>query len=191
MADGPAVTIPDDAALARLLVAVGRDRDRTAFAELFRYFAPRIKAYMRRLNADDETAEELVQETMLMVWRRADSFDPTRATVATWLFTIARNKRIDGIRRMRRPEIDPNDPALVPDPEPSADHRLEVGREAVAIRAELAALPAEQAEILRLAFYEELSQSMIAERLEIPLGTVKSRMRLALARLRKNRTDEA
>lgn len=176
--------------LAALVAAVGQGRDRQAFARLFQHFAPRIKAYMRRLGADDETAEELVQEAMLMVWRRAETFDPRQASVATWLFTIARNKRIDGLRRVRRPEIDPNDPALVPDPEPAADHRLEAAREASILREGLTRLPAEQAEILRLSYYEELSQSAIAERLGVPLGTVKSRTRLALRRLRNEREGE-
>lgn len=176
---------PSDAALSEMLRAVGVARDRGAFQALFRHFAPRLKAYMRRLGADDGTAEDLVQETMLTVWNRAGSFDPSLSGAGTWLFTIARNKRIDRIRRARRPDLDAEDPSLVPVPDPPADKVVELAQESERLRAELVHLPPEQAEILRLAFYEDRSQSMIAESLGLPLGTVKSRMRLAIARLRK------
>ncbi len=172
-----------DQRLAALLEAVGRDRDRTAFAELFDYFAPRIKAYMRRLGADDAQAEELMQETMLTVWRRAASYDPKLAAVSTWMFTVARNKRIDGLRRAARPDVDLNDPTMEQEQEqPDAI----VGRmqTAALVREALAELPPEQAEAMRLAYYEGLSQSEIAAKLDTPLGTIKSRMRLALRRLR-------
>lgn len=177
--------MPSDAALSEMLRAVGVSRDRAAFQALFSHFAPRLKAYMRRLGADDGTAEDLVQETMLTVWHRAASFDPSLSGAGTWLFTIARNKRIDRIRRTRRPDLDPEDPSLTRDAEPPADKVLQLAEESERLRAELVNLPPEQAEILRLAFYEDRSQSMIADALGLPLGTVKSRMRLAIARLRK------
>lgn len=164
--------------------AVGANRDRTAFRELFQHFAPRIKAYMRRLGADDALAEELMQESMLTVWRRAASYDPNTAAVSTWLFTIARNKRIDGVRRQKRPEIDPNDPTLVVEPE-QPDRILDRVKSAERMRSALTELPPDQAEAIRLAYYEGLSQSEIAARLDAPLGTIKSRMRLALQRLRR------
>jgi len=168
-----------------LLARVAEAGDREAFAELFRRFAPRIKSYLRRLGCESGAAEELTQETMVMVWRRAASFDPARASVATWIFTIARNKRIDALRRERRPEIDPADPALVPDPAPSAEEPL-LGRERERrLAAALAALPDDQADLIRLAYFDDRSQSAIAEERRLPLGTVKSRMRLALQRLRR------
>jgi RNA polymerase sigma factor (sigma-70 family) len=178
-----------EAVLVALVRAVGERRDRAAFAALFRHFAPRLKAFMRRLGSADDQAEELVQETMLMVWRRAESFDPTRASVQTWLYQIARNKRIDGFRRQGRPAPDPNDPAFVPDPEPSPAEQLEAAEAADRLRVALAALPREQADILYMAYFDHRSQSEIGAALGLPLGTVKSRTRLALDRLRKHLSD--
>ncbi len=168
---------------ANLVERIAQDRDRRAFADLFAYYAPRIKAYLRRLGADDTLCEELAQEAMLTVWRRAHLFDRRQAGVGTWIFTIARNKRIDAIRRDRRPEIDPNDPALVPEPEPSADKAVENDQRGARLHDAIAVLPEEQAKLLRLSYYDEKSHSAIAEELNLPLGTVKSRIRLALGKL--------
>jgi RNA polymerase sigma-70 factor (ECF subfamily) len=173
-----------------LLVAIGRERDRGAFARLFGHFAPRVRAYLLRLGADRATADELLQEVMLMVWRRADTFDPAQASAGTWIFAIARTKRIDGIRRERRPQIDPDDPALVPEPETPADRIVEADQYGRRLRVAIATLPSEQAELLRMAFYEDKAHSEIAEASGLPLGTVKSRIRLALGRLRRELKDD-
>lgn len=175
----------DRAALAELLQAVASRADRQAFALLFGHFGPRIKAYLMRLGADDGTAEELVQETMVTVWRRATTYDAHQASAATWIFTIARNKRIDGLRRERRPEFDPTDPAFVPDPPPPADEVIDTAQRENRVRAAIRDLPDEQAVLLREAFYEGKSHRRIAEERDMPLGTVKSRLRLAFGRLRK------
>ncbi|MFC6854068.1 sigma-70 family RNA polymerase sigma factor [Marivibrio halodurans] len=164
--------------------AVAQERSKVAFARLFDHFAPRIKAYLVRSGSDMGAAEELVQEAMLIVWRRAESFDRAQASVATWMFTIARNKRIDAYRRMSRPELDPDDPALAPQPEPMQDDSVGADETAQAIRTAIADLPEEQAEMLRLAFYEDLAHSEIAEKTGLPLGTVKSRLRLAIGKMR-------
>ena len=169
-----------------LIERIARVADREAFAELFRRFAPRIKSYLKRLGCETGQAEELTQETMVMVWRRAAMFDRRRASASTWLFTIARNKRIDALRRERRPEIDPTDPALVPDPAPSAEEPLLLRQRTGRLAAALAELPREQAELIHLAYFDEHSQSAIAEARRLPLGTVKSRLRLALSRLRRS-----
>ena len=174
---------------ADLLLAVGRARDRAAFAALFGHFAPRLKAYLRRLGTDAQAAEELVQEVMLLVWRRAETFDPAQASASTWVFTIARNRRIDALRREQRPEIDPDDPALVPDPVEPADRALETAQANGRLQAALKELPQEQAELLRLAYFEDKPHSVIASERGLPLGTVKSRLRLALERLRKALRD--
>src|SRR5688572_10271342 len=100
-----AVRPAGDSRLERLVLAVAKLRDRAAFAELFQHFAPRLKAFMVKGGADGDTAEELAQEAMIQVWRRADSFDPSRAAASTWIYTIARNKRIDRLRRERRPAM--------------------------------------------------------------------------------------
>jgi RNA polymerase sigma factor (sigma-70 family) len=176
---------PDAAAWAALVERIAAQGDKQAFAELFRHFAPRVKSYLIRLGAAAPQAEELAQEAMIMVWRKAASFDRGQSSVATWLFTIARNKRIDAIRRERRPEIDPSDPLLVPDPEPAPDAAIDANQRDARLRAAIATLPAEQADLLRLAFYEDKSHGDIAQERGLPLGTVKSRLRLAFGRLRK------
>lgn len=164
--------------------AVAEAGDRAAFAALYEHFSPRLKASLMRLGMAEDVAEDLMQESLIMAWRRAASFDPAQASVATWLFTIARNKRIDRLRRDRRPEIDPNDPALVPDSGPAADAVVHAVQDEAQLRAALQDLPDEQLHLLRLAFFSELSHRDIALRENLPLGTVKSRIRLALAKLK-------
>jgi RNA polymerase sigma factor (sigma-70 family) len=172
-----------------LLRAVALTRDRTAFAELFRFFAPRVKSYLMRLGVDAALAEELMQEAMIMVWRRADSFDPRQASVGTWIFTIARNKRIDALRREKRPTPDPADPALSGDPPVSAEARVAGAETERRMRRALEQLPAEQAELIKMAYFDDETHSMIAAKTRLPLGTVKSRLRLALGRLRRTLED--
>ena len=183
-------TIPDDAKadkaaeLAEFLRLVADERDRESFRRLFDHFSPRLRAYLRRLGAADPAAEELVQEVMLTVWRRAAQYDPRQAGVATWIFTIARNRRIDLLRRERRPEIDPHDPALTPSEPAAPDSGVSAHEEEQAIRVAVDRLPKEQASLLRMAFFDDKSHSTIADELGLPLGTVKSRLRLALQKLR-------
>jgi RNA polymerase sigma-70 factor (ECF subfamily) len=170
--------------LTGLVTAVARNREKTAFATLFDHFAPRLKTYVMRLGASAATADELVQETMLTLWRRADSFDPRQATASTWIFTIARNKRIDALRRESRPDLDPNDPALAPEPVAAADEAMAATESEAILREAITQLPQEQAELLRICYYGDKSHRQIARELGLPLGTVKSRLRLALGRLR-------
>lgn len=172
-----------------LILAVARERDRVAFGALFSHFAPRLKAFLMRQGAESGSAEELVQEVMLLVWRRADTFDPRQANASTWVFTIARNKRIDLLRREKRPELDPDDPALVPAPSEPADRWVESVQDGARLRAALDTLPREQAELLQMAYFEEKAHSTIAAERGLPLGTVKSRLRLAMERLRKQLKD--
>jgi RNA polymerase sigma-70 factor (ECF subfamily) len=169
---------------AEQLARVAQHRDRAAFIALFGHFAPRVKAYLVRLGADDASAEELAQEVLLAVWRRAASFNPALASVSTWVFTIARNKRIDRLRRERRPEIDPDDPALAPEPEPAADAAFDAAQSGNRLRDAIASLPEEQSRLLVMAYFEDKSHRAIAAETRLPLGTVKSRIRLALGRLR-------
>lgn len=175
---------------AALLQAVAEQGDREAFAELFAHFAPRLKAYLVRLGSDSGAAEELVQEVMILVWRKATSFDARQASVSTWIFTIARNKRIDALRRDRRGELDSEDPVLQPEAEPSADKTVEARQDSARIRAALEQLPPEQADLIRKAYFEDKAHGAIALESELPLGTVKSRLRLALSRLRRTLKEE-
>ncbi len=175
----------DGDTLAALMAAVAGERDRQAFGELFDHFAPRITAYLRRLGAQTPVAEDLLQEVMLTVWRRAEQFDPAKAGVSTWVFTIARNKRIDAVRRERRPAFDPSDPSFVPEQAPDAADAVEQSERGAMLRSAMADLPAEQGRLLELAFMEDMSHRVIAEKLDLPLGTVKSRIRLAMRKLRR------
>jgi RNA polymerase sigma factor (sigma-70 family) len=167
----------------RLMQAVGEKADREAFATLFGHFAPRIKGYLLRLGASAPAAEELAQEVMLTVWRRAASYDPAQANVSTWIFTIARNKRIDALRKENRPAPDLNDPALVKDPPEQADRLVSKAAEARQLREAIADLPEEQAELVRMAFFRDETHSEIAASTGLPIGTVKSRLRAALIKL--------
>jgi RNA polymerase sigma-70 factor (ECF subfamily) len=167
-----------------LVEAIARG-DRNAFATLFRHFAPRLKGYLVRLGTDAGQAEELTQEAMLVVWHKAATFDPRQSSVSTWLFTIARNKRIDMLRRDKRPEIEADDPALVPATPAQADAIYQAAEAGARLARAITELPTEQRDLLTLAFYEERTHRDIAVLRGLPLGTVKSRLRLALAHLRK------
>lgn len=172
------------AQLNALVVAVGQARDKAAFRDLFDHFAPRVKGYLMRLGARNALAEDLAQEAMLTVWRKAGLFDPQKASASTWIFTIARNLRIDAIRRERRPELDPEDPALQPEGERPVDETLDRAKAEDRLHAALSDLPRDQSQIIELSFLAEKPHSLIASELGLPLGTVKSRIRLAMARLR-------
>ena len=163
------------------VVAVAQQRSRTAFAALFVAFAPRVKAYLLRRGAAPQTAEELTQDVFFAVWRKADQFDPQRATASAWIYTVARNLWIDGLRRERRPDdgrID--DPGLGPI---NPEEELEAKERVRQLRSAIQALPGSQIAVLRLAFFEDLTHVEIGQRLGVPLGTVKSRIRLATAHL--------
>jgi RNA polymerase sigma-70 factor (ECF subfamily) len=176
---------PDDAVLAAWIGAVATMRDRSAFARLFAHFGPRVKGYLRRLGADDGMAEDLTQEVMLSVWRRAEQYDRRLAAPSTWVFTIARNKRIDVLRRQRRTtDQEIEDPMTERDPEPRGDQAVEARQIRDRVREAIATLPGEQAELVRIFYFEDKSHSEIAGALDLPLGTVKSRLRLALGKMR-------
>lgn len=184
-----AIRTPDPTTLNGWIVAVGARRDRVAFAHLFSHFAPRVKAYLMRLGSDPAQAEEVAQDVMVTLWRRSETFDPRQANASTWVFTIARNRRIDLLRRERRPALDAEDPALVPEAEDQADKTVIALEAADRVRDAICRLPEEQRTLLMMAYYDDMAHSAIAERTDIPLGTVKSRLRLAVARLRKELKD--
>tara|TARA_S200002703_G_scaffold24119_1_gene20929 strand:- start:617 stop:1255 length:639 start_codon:yes stop_codon:yes gene_type:complete len=173
------------------IVSVAVTRDREAFARLFAHFAPRVKAYMFRFGGNSETAEELAQEAMMQVWRKAHLFDPSKAAASTWIFTIARNLRIDRFRQRKHIEVDDSDTALIVDTDPLADEVVSRDEHAVLVKAAMEELPTDQKIVVELSFFEDCSHSEIAERLDIPLGTVKSRLRLALGKMRGGLEDLA
>lgn len=157
-------------------------QDQAAFAELFQYFAPRVKAFLMRSGADATLAEECTQEVMATLWQKAHLFDASRASVATWVFTIARNRKIDALRKQRRPE--PEDLVWGPEEEPDQADILSLQQETEQLGRAIAALPEKQRELIEKAYFGDLSHSEIAEQTGLPLGTIKSRIRLALDRLR-------
>jgi RNA polymerase sigma-70 factor (ECF subfamily) len=172
------------------IVAIAERGDRAAFSALFTHFAPRVKSYLLRLGASDASAEELAQETLLIVWRRAAAFDPGRAAPSTWIFTIARNLRFDALRREKRPTMtdDPSDAATDP---AAPDTMLAALQDEARVGRAIAKLPADQARVVRLAFFSDKPHSEIAVELGLPLGTVKSRLRLAMGRLRASLGEAA
>lgn len=168
---------------ADMLVRIRDHRDEKAFVAVFQHFGPRVKAFLMRSGSDAATAEECVQDVMTTVWRKAHLFDPTRASVSTWIFTIARNRKIDILRRQRRPE--PEDLPWGPEPEPDQADVVGLQQETTRLGQALAALPAPQRDMIEKAYFGDLSHGEIAEQTGLPLGTIKSRIRLALDRLRK------
>ncbi|MDZ4761969.1 MAG: sigma-70 family RNA polymerase sigma factor [Alphaproteobacteria bacterium] len=173
-----------------LLVQVAAVRDRGAYSELFLYYAPRVKSYLIRLGADGALAEEIAQDVMVTVWRKAELFDRSQASVSTWIFRIARNRRIDVFRRTKKPALDPQEPMVLPAAAEAPEARVEARDVELRVREALTGLPADQIEVLQLAFYEGLSHREIAERLDVPLGTVKSRIRLAFLKMKVRLGDE-
>ena len=180
--DQPSISLND------LLVRVSH-QDQAAFRSVFDHFAPRLKAFLMGQGTGAQMAEEVVQETMVKIWRKANQYDPTRAAASTWIFTIARNMRIDHLRKNNRPEPDMDDPAFVPDPEPLATETISQAQDAAELHAAMAELSEEQRAVLKLAYFEEKAHPEIAEALDIPLGTVKSRIRLALKNIRSKIGD--
>ena len=158
-------------------------QDQKAFAELFSYFGPRVKAFLIKSGASPSMAEECTQEVMATLWHKAHLFDPSRASVATWIFTIARNKKIDALRKQRRPE--PEDLQWGPESEPEASDILALQQEANQLTLAMTALPSQQRDLIKKAYFGELSHSEIAAETGLPLGTIKSRLRLALSKLRQ------
>jgi RNA polymerase sigma-70 factor (ECF subfamily) len=171
-----------------LLKRVADERSHAAFVALFEQFAPRIKTYLSRIGCSAAEAEELTQETMLVVWQRADAFDADKAAVSTWIFTIARNRRIDALRRKQlwqaEATVDIDEwQAFIPDPGYGTEELALINVGSERVLAQLQQLPANQQEVLRMAFLEEKTHQEISDELSVPLGTIKSRIRAALTQL--------
>jgi RNA polymerase sigma-70 factor (ECF subfamily) len=192
MGASASMTMPDrpdgagevQARMAERLAQIAQARDAAAFAELFDHFGPRVKAFMMRGGAAADIAEDLAQETMLTVWRKADLYVAERGLVSTWIFRIARNLRVDRLRRRGPHYFVELDEACDQAAPPVAETDVARSEERVAVALALKELPAEQCEIVKLAFLQGLTQAEIASRLALPLGTVKSRLRLAYGKLR-------
>ncbi|MGA3140690.1 MAG: sigma-70 family RNA polymerase sigma factor [Xanthobacteraceae bacterium] len=170
--------------LAACIGAIAARQDRAAFAELFKFYAPRIKTMLMRAGAAAEVAEELAQDTLLVVWRKAAQYDPSRASAAAWIFTIARNLRTDKLRQEQRAKLFAmHETSDTEEPE-RPDDVFENSEQQARVRAALCELPEEQLRVVQLSFIEGRVHGDIAKLLNLPLGTVKSRLRLAMSRLR-------
>lgn len=156
---------------------------RRMFATLFSHFAPRVKAYILRSGLVESVAEELMQETMLLMWRKAHLYNVAKAAASTWIFTLARNQSIDWMRKQKYPEYAFDDSYdLLPD-----DARSDAGEQLVIskhLKNLISDLPENQAQVIYMSFYEGRAHAEIAERLGIPLGSVKSRIRLACEKIK-------
>jgi len=164
------------------MLAVRDGRDRAAFAQLFDFFAPRLKSFVMRSRVSSAQAEEIVQEVMLTVWRKADQFDPHRAQVSAWIYQIARNRQIDVMRRDNRPI--PEELGEDPGAEPDASQILAIDQEAGHLKQALSLLKHDQRDMIEKAYFGELTHQEISTQTGIPLGTIKSRIRLGLEKLR-------
>jgi len=164
------------------MLAIRDERDRAAFAKLFRLFAPRIKGFLIKGGCGAAQAEEIAQEAMLRVWHKAALYDPHRANVSAWIFTIARNARVDMLRREARPM--PEEMKEEPGSEPDAGQIVALEQEATQLREAIAGLKPAQREVIERAYLGELTHQELSEEMGIPMGTIKSRIRLGLERLR-------
>jgi len=163
--------------------------DRDAFANLFTLLAPKLKAYLMRLGSDAVAAEDLTQDVMVTVWRKASQFDPARASAQTWIFVIARNRRVDSLRREDSALTYGHTPPESEDETELTDEVVAGRQHDVMMRKAIEGLPAEQQEVIRRSFFEDEPHSAIAEALDLPLGTVKSRLRIAFGKLRSRMED--
>jgi len=168
------------------ILRVAQKRDEAAFAEIFAHFAPRVKGFLMKSGAGAALAEECAQDVMATLWHKAHLFDPSRASVATWIFTIARNRRIDALRKARR--VEPEDLPWGPEPEPDQADALALQQESKKLGVALARLPENQRALIEQAYFGDLSHGEIAKITGLPLGTIKSRIRLALEKLRQAMT---
>jgi RNA polymerase sigma-70 factor (ECF subfamily) len=168
-----------------LMSLIAHQRDRSAFIQVYEYFSPRVKSFLLGKNLTPQLADEVLQEVMLAVWQKAHLYSPEKAAVSTWIFTIARNKHVDRIRQDRFPELDAEDPSLRPADVEEVEGECFAMERTQAVQQALSGLPKDQYEVIYMSFMQGISHGDIGERLGLPLGTVKSRIRLGFKRLRQ------
>lgn len=186
---GHVPTDGDTEPMAALVEAVADRRDRSAYIQLYTYFSPRVKSFLIGKGMTPAAADDVLQEVMLAVWQKAKLYRPARAAVSTWIFTIARNKYVDRLRREQRQPGVSDDPDLRAADTASATDEASREEKKIAVHTALSQLRPEQRDVVVLAFIKGLAHSEIAQRLDLPLGTVKSRIRMAFGHLRERLGD--
>lgn len=166
------------------ILNIAESQDISSFKKIFEYFSPRLKSFLMKSGAEENIAEEIIQETMTIIWTKADYYDPKVASPSTWIYTIARNKKIDILRKSRKAILEDIETAVLPAVEPKTEENIEHDQKFDMIAQHLDALPKDQLDLLKMNFFEEKSHGEISELTGIPLGTVKSRIRLALEKIR-------
>ncbi len=166
------------------LLAVGSHADKNAFKRIFLEMAPKLKAYLISTGQSQNEAEEILQETMLKVWRKASMFDRNKSAANTWIYSVAKNARIDRIRKETKPKPDPDDPSFIPDPPETGEQSISRSQDSEIIRKAMKILSVDQVQIIKMSFFEDKSHAEISEELGLALGTVKSRIRLAFGKIR-------
>ncbi|WP_051548256.1 sigma-70 family RNA polymerase sigma factor [Sneathiella glossodoripedis] len=166
------------------LFAVGSSADKEAFKRIYLEMGPKLKAYLVKTGQSQSEADEILQETLIKVWRKASLFNPAKSSANTWIYSVAKNARIDRIRKETRPKPDPEDPSFVPDPPETGEDSVNRIQDERLIRAAMQVLSSDQAQIIKMSFFEDKSHAEISAELDLPLGTVKSRIRLAFGKIR-------
>ena len=176
--------VSNDELFQKCMQEVAENQDKEAFATIFKHFSPRLKSYFMKAGAADNQAEEIIQEVMISVWTKASSYNKEKSSVSTWLYTIARNKRIDKIRKEKRHYLLESDEGLEIPIDSTQEEEIMSTQLSKRMDDYIKNLPSEQAKLLKLSYFHEKTHTDISNELNIPLGTVKSRIRLALSKIR-------
>ena len=163
---------------------IGKNQDKFAFNSIFKYFAPRLKSFLIKAGSTDTQAEEVIQEVMIAVWTKSSTYDSNKSSVSTWIYTIARNKRIDKIRKEKRHYLSESDEGLEIPVDSTQEKEIFTAQVSNSLKKYMSNLPEEQSKLLKLSYFYNKTHADISEELKIPLGTVKSRIRLALTKMR-------
>ncbi len=178
------ISVNSDDELSLCIELIGKNQDKSAFGTVFRYFAPRLKSFLVKAGSTDSQAEEVIQEVMIAVWTKSYTYDSSKSSVSTWIYTIARNKRIDKIRKEKRHYLSESDEGLEIPVDSTQEKEIFSAQVSNCLKKYMASLPKEQSMLLKLSYFYNKTHADISEELKIPLGTVKSRIRLALTKMR-------
>ena len=178
------ISVNSDDELTVCLELIGKNQDKLAFNTIFRYFAPRLKSFLVKAGSTDSQAEEVIQEVMIAVWTKSSTYDSNKSSVSTWIYTIARNKRIDKIRKEKRHYLSESDEGLEIPVNSTQENEIFSAQVSNSLKKYMLNLPEEQSKLLKLSYFYNKTHADISEELKIPLGTVKSRIRLALTKMR-------